>query len=142
MILWLGAFLAFPILLEVGSNKHNIKDYKYIDGKIIGVHMQSKNASSRPQRDTLNEDRTRSWYSQQFNAIREPTPPQSTVNQDPNIIFISQLGFLHGHKKYKVINNRYISAFLGLKYGYVKSGLGRFQVIPVIKTTGKFNVIL
>ncbi|XP_023309204.2 glutactin [Lucilia cuprina] len=53
---------------------------------------------------------------------QHPPPPQ-----DPNIILVPRLGLVRGQSNYKTIKNRPISAYLGLKYGTVKPGLGRFQ---------------
>lgn len=55
---------------------------------------------------------------------QQPTPPP----QDPNVIMVPRLGLIRGQRNYKIIKNRPISAYLGLKYGTVRPGLGRFQV--------------
>ena len=57
-----------------------------------------------------------------------PAQPPPPPPQDPNVIVVPQLGLVRGKNNYKTIKNRPISAYLGLKYGQVKKGLGRFQV--------------
>ena len=61
--------------------------------------------------------------------IYQPHPVERPPSpQDPNVIMVPYLGLVRGKSNYKTIKNRHISAYLGLKYGQVKKGLGRFQV--------------
>lgn len=62
--------------------------------------------------------------------VQPPPPPQ-----DPNVNIVPRLGMVRGISNFKIINNRPISAYFGLKYGQVQNGLGRFQVSPVHSNT-------
>lgn len=65
--------------------------------------------------------------------VYQPYPEQTTTPpQDPNVIMVPRLGLVRGQRNFKLINNRVISAYLGLKYGTVRPGLGRFQVCYVL----------
>lgn len=61
--------------------------------------------------------------------VYQPRPNEHpTEQEDPNILLVPRLGLVRGQYNFKIIQNRQISAYLGLKYGTVKPGLGRFQV--------------
>lgn len=45
-----------------------------------------------------------------------------------DVVKLNKIGNVKGNMGYKVIKNRSIHAFFGLKYGIVSKGLGRFQV--------------
>ena len=60
-----------------------------------------------------------------------PQPREETEDSARDVhmeILIPRLGYVKGLRGYKQIKNRAINAFLGLKYGKVLPGLGRFQV--------------
>ncbi|KAM7357530.1 glutactin isoform 2-T2 [Cochliomyia hominivorax] len=60
--------------------------------------------------------------------LYQPRPGlSSAVQQDPDVILVPRLGLVRGKTNFKTINNRTISAYLGLKYATVKPGIGRFQ---------------
>ncbi|XP_013111495.2 glutactin [Stomoxys calcitrans] len=61
-----------------------------------------------------------------------PPPPQhrnalSTGNRETHVISVPRLGSVRGYREFKIIRNRPISAYLGLKYATVRPGIGRFQ---------------
>ncbi|XP_030380529.1 glutactin [Scaptodrosophila lebanonensis] len=60
-------------------------------------------------------------------------PEQSPAVQLPEV------GEVHGLRGYKTIKNRPIDAFLGLRYGQVSSGLGRFQKATPLQYQGRID---
>lgn len=76
-----------------------------------------------------NPEQNNSLHTQQPKGDQPHQEQYSPSSQDPNIILVPRLGLVRGQYKFKLIKNRQISAYFGLKYGFVKPGIGRFQVI-------------
>lgn len=78
------------------------------------------------------EDQDAARYNEQPPVYRPvpqyPPPPP----QDPNVIIVPRLGKVRGKIGYKVIGNCAINSFLGLQYGTVRPGVGRFQVSELV----------
>ncbi|XP_065361267.1 glutactin [Calliphora vicina] len=84
---------------------------------------ESNHRTFQPNRD---EEQISSDFQQP--KVYQPRPEQNPPPpQDPNVILVPRLGLVRGQNTFKIIKNRPVSAYLGLKYGTVKPGLGRFQ---------------
>lgn len=61
--------------------------------------------------------------------VYRPEPKMfSTDEMIDGLVLVPQLGLVQGLPAFKIINDRPINAYFGLKYGTVQPGLGRFQV--------------
>lgn len=114
------------------SHEHPIEETRYISDDNHS-DMQDRYYEN-PEQNNSEQDNydipQENYFSpENMSPIYQPLLPHpQTQFQDSAIIAVPRLGEVRGIYAYKMIKSRPINAYFGLRYGSVKSKLGRFQV--------------
>uniref|UniRef100_A0A1B0FLX7 Carboxylesterase type B domain-containing protein n=1 Tax=Glossina morsitans morsitans TaxID=37546 RepID=A0A1B0FLX7_GLOMM len=113
------------------SHEHPIEETRYISDdnhSDVQDRYYENPEQNNSEQDNYDIPQENYFSSENMSPIYQPLLPHpQTQFQDSAIIAVPRLGEVRGIYAYKMIKSRPINAYFGLRYGSVKSKLGRFQ---------------